>query len=117
MSLLETLKQRKAKADELMLKKPFPPKQMELYQQICKKIYLLENAKMLTMTAPMSMDPQKIQEHRETSRRILSDIIGQENVDFSDLDCFVPQKVNSYREAFKACINKILIKQGGNDNA
>lgn len=118
MSLLETLKQRKAKADELMLRKPFSQKQMELYQQICKQIYLLEVSKMLTTSAPMTMDPKKIQNHQEVCQKILVDVTNQPDIDLKLKD-FVPEKVDSYKKALSHEFNRILstlIKQGGNDN-
>ncbi len=115
MSKMETLEERVSKANELMLKHEFHSAQMELYSNLCYEIYVLKVTKMLTATAPETMDPQKIHEHWAESKKLLVSIFSNGSTAVKEAvkkgavyENYLPVSVGSYKESFSRYVKMIL---------
>lgn len=115
---LERLFNQKTKAENLIEKqKSLTPKQMSLYVMICKRIKALEVLKMLQNTAPLSMDPEKILQHWQTSKSIFLEVEPNPNEELKTLlqngsnvfEDYKPQTVQNYNMSFSKFVKQFVV--------
>lgn len=90
---------------------------MSLYVMICKRIKALEVLKMLQNTAPLSMDPEKILQHWQTSKSIFLEVEPNPNEELKTLlqngsnvfEDYKPQTVQNYNMSFSKFVKQFVV--------